>query len=70
MGVIPHNQKYTEEMVSILEHLHQYYPTIKQEDDEEIYSPIPFGGDQLTVFRAINAKKVCITSRVNLLFVA
>ena len=32
LGVILHNQKYTEEMVSILEHLHQYYPTIKQEE--------------------------------------
>ena len=64
LGVIPHNEQATDEMVSILEHLHQYVPVVRQEGDEaDTYSPIPFGGDQLTAARATTAKKVRVTSQ-------
>ena len=64
MRVIPHNEQVTNEMVAILEHLHQYVPVIRLEGDEaDSYSPIPFGGDQLIAARANTAKKVRVTSR-------
>ena len=64
LGFIPHNEQATDEMVSILEHLHQYVPVVQQEGDEaNTYSPIPFGGDQLTAARATTAKKVRVTSQ-------
>ena len=62
MGVIPNNEQYTDEMVSILEHLHQYIPVVTHEDCEETHSPIAFGGDQPTAARALTAKKVRVTS--------
>lgn len=62
LGVLPHNEQYIEEMVSILEHMHQYVP-VRSEKGEETYSPIPFGGDQLTVARATTAKKARVTSQ-------
>ena len=64
LGVLPHNEQYTEEMVSILEHLHQYVPVCRQSEGQvENYSPIPFGGDQLTAARATTAKKARVTSQ-------
>lgn len=62
LGVIPNNEQVTDEMVSILEHLHQYVPVVKHGDCAETYSPIAFGGDQLTAARALTAKKVRVTS--------
>ena len=60
MGVLPCCEQYTDEMVTILENLHKYVPFI---NDSGTYSPVPFGGDQLTIARATTAKKGRVTSR-------
>ena len=64
LGVLPNNEQYIDEMVSILEHCHQYVPTVNN-GGEEIYSPIPFFSDQLTAVRALTAKKTRVTSQGN-----
>ena len=64
LGVLPNNEQYIDEMVSILEHCHQYVPTVNN-GGEEIYSPIPFFGDQLTAVWALTAKKTRVTSQGN-----
>ena len=45
-----------------MDHLHQYV-SVKLQDDNEVYSPIPLGGDQLTAARAPTAKKSRVTSK-------
>jgi len=40
-----------------MDNLHQYVPVVEQEEGE-MYSPIPFGGDQLTAARGLTAKKI------------
>ena len=47
-------------MVSILESLHKYLPF---NEETNTYSLLPMGGDQLTVVRAITARKVRITNQ-------
>ena len=48
--------------MSILEQLHQYVPVSSSGANNDYYSPIPFGGDQLTASRATTAKKTRVTS--------
>ena len=55
------------EMVSILEHCHQYVQTVN-DGGAETYSPIPFFGDQLTAVRELTAKKTRVTSQGNSAF--
>ena len=47
-------------MVTILEKMHKYVPVCKE---DSAHSPIPFGGDQLTIARAVTAKKTRVTSQ-------
>ena len=60
--MIPKNENVTEEMVEILESLHNYVPVVNT-NGEERYDPVLLGGDQLTSARAITAKKTRVTSR-------
>ena len=54
--MIPKNENVTEEMVEILESLHNYVPVVNT-NGEELYDPVLLGGDQLTSARVITAKK-------------
>ena len=45
-----------------MDNLHQYVPVVEQEEGG-MYSPIPFGGDQLTAARGLTAKKSGVTSK-------
>lgn len=60
LGVIPQNEQYTDQMVTILEKMHEYVP-VRTEDST--HTLIPFGGDQLTIARAVTAKKTRVTSK-------
>ena len=60
LGVIPQNEQYTDQMVTILEKMYEYIP-VRTEDST--HTLIPFGGDQLTIARAVTAKKTRVTSK-------
>ena len=75
LGIIPKSENKTEEMVSIMDHLHQYVPMVEKTDFRYVPSinttvevttakvkPILFGGDQLTVARAKGAQKAKVNS--------
>ena len=74
LGVILKNENKGDEMVDIMEHLHQYVPTAKYSEEKFIstgekvleekakFHPILVGGDQLTVARARSAIKVKVNS--------
>ena len=74
LGVLPKNENKIEDMVCIMDHLHQYVPTLKKEhhvqvstaSEEEVihehkFHRVLLGGDQLTVARA----RSCQLSRGN-----
>ena len=65
LGVLPKNENKIEDMVCIMDHLHQYVPTLTKQrrvqvspasEEEEIHEhkfhKVLLGGDQLTVARA------------------
>ena len=61
LGLIFQNENVTDEMIEIMEHIHQeYVPTaiVSSEtgDHQEVVQTIFFGGDQLTEERARTAK--------------
>ena len=60
--MIPKNEIVTQEMVEILESLHNYVPVVNT-NGEERYDPVLLGGDQLTSARTIIAKQTRVTSR-------
>jgi len=62
LGVLPYNEQANEDMVQIMDNIHQYVPVIEQAEGET-YLPAPFGGDQLTAARALTAKKSRVTSK-------
>jgi len=62
LGVLPNNEQYIDEMVKNISY--QYVPVVKDvATDLDIYSPLPFFGDQLTAARALTAKKSRVTSK-------
>ena len=78
LGVLPKNENVNEEMVDIMDHLHQYVPVHRSTDritvpssDEEIevvtdqLNSVIFGGDQLTVARARGAQKIQMNTKTS-----
>lgn len=62
MGVVPKNEQYVEQMVDILELVHEYVPEAKNLPlGQSGLLPIAMGGDQLTVARARTAQQVRVT---------
>ena len=60
---IPKNESSVDGMVGILEDIHKYVPVCCcQTPSENVYSPVPFGGDQMTVARVRSAQGIRITS--------
>ena len=70
LGILPKNENKGEEMVEIVQHLHQYVPAVEYEEELVIpscgesvkvsrakFSPVLLGGDQLTAARVRGAKK-------------
>ena len=75
LGILPKNENKGEDMVAIMNHLHQYAPLVQQCEDHHVASidetvrvwsararPILFGGDQLTAARARGAKKAKVNA--------
>ncbi len=71
LGVILKNENRYEDMISIMEHMHQYVPSITSTERIDIPNrdelttidrvqqfPLLFGGDQLTVKRARGSKRI------------
>ena len=58
MGVIPLNEQYVEQMVGILDILHQYVP---EEESSGTLLPNAMGGYQLTVARCRTAQDIRVT---------
>ena len=61
MGVITKNEQYVEEIVEILEAIHDYVPEMTNPDGKNTLLPMVIGGDQLTVARSRSAKQVRVT---------
>lgn len=56
---MPKNENKTEEMISIMEELHQYVPDASTSN----FTQVPFAGDQLTAARAREALAIRINSK-------
>ena len=68
LGILAKNENKGDDMVDIMEHLHQYVPVVNFSEDVSIEDkritvpravmyPILFGGDQLTAARGRGAQK-------------
>ena len=70
LGVLPKDENKLEDMVCILEYLHEYVPTLEQErtihdtisgdtdvHKDQIFHQVLLGGDQLTVARARSCQR-------------
>lgn len=60
LGILPHNEVKTEEMIKILDELHRYVPRCS--DKPEKVQQVAFGGDALTAIRARQGINVRVNS--------